>query len=282
MRAGNDRRNRAVVRLAAAFLIASSLQAPGFPALEDITVTQAQAEAIGAMIFRNECAGRDSRLLWWNDGEEFISVGIGHFIWYTEGRRGPFDESFPSLLAFIRDSGRDIPARVASRVSTGCPWRTKAEFLAAVDGPEAGELRTFLAETKDLQLRFMVNRLKTSLPKMLAAVPEDRRPHLTGRFYDLASSTEGLYTLIDYVNFNGEGVLPTERYNGKGWGLAQVLDGMSGDADGSGAVRDFVRSALEVIAERVANSPPERNEKRWLPGWKARLNTYLDFQSRVM
>ena len=32
--------------------------------------------------------------------------------------------------------------------------------------------------------------------------------------------------LIDYVNFKGEGVLETERYRGRGWGLLQVLEGM--------------------------------------------------------
>ena len=29
--------------------------------------------------------------------------------------------------------------------------------------------------------------------------------------------------MIDYVNFKGDGLKPTERYKGEGWGLLQVL-----------------------------------------------------------
>jgi len=39
-------------------------------------------------------------------------------------------------------------------------------------------------------------------------------------------------------------------------------------------VNQFVEAAGKVLARRVENSPTERNEKRWLPGWKNRLSTY--------
>ena len=44
---------------------------------------------------------RTNEVLWWNPGEEFPSLGIGHFIWYPAGVDGPFIESFPRLLAFL-------------------------------------------------------------------------------------------------------------------------------------------------------------------------------------
>ena len=82
-----------------------------------------------------------------------------------------------------------------------------------------------------------------------------------------------MYALVDYVNFKGEGVLPSERYADRGWGLLQVLAGMRGE-NADGATREFVESAARVLAERVKNSPPERHEARWLPGWTSRVRGY--------
>jgi hypothetical protein len=77
------------------------------------------------------------------------------------------------------------------------------------------------------------------------------------------------------VNFKGEGVLATERYAGQGWGLLQVLEGMSQESSGPEAVKNFAESAKKVLTTRVRNSPPARNESRWLPGWLNRINTYV-------
>ncbi|MGH7938710.1 MAG: hypothetical protein ACRD5Z_14590, partial [Bryobacteraceae bacterium] len=65
--------------------------------------------------------------------------------------------------------------------------------------------------------------------------------------------------------------LATERYDGRGWGLLQVLEGMSDEA---AATYAFAESAARVLRERVANSPPDRHESRWLPGWLNRVSTY--------
>ncbi len=81
----------------------------------------------------------------------------------------------------------------------------------------------------------------------------------------------GKFALIDYVNFKGEGVNPDERYNGRGWGLLQVLEGMSDQGD---AVHAFSKSAESALALRVQNAPPQRNEGRWLLGWKKRVTNY--------
>jgi hypothetical protein len=40
------------------------------------------------------------------------------------------------------------------------------------------------------------------------------------------------------------------------------------------AVKAFARSAESVLKRRVQNSPPEREESRWLPGWLNRISTY--------
>ena len=75
------------------------------------------------------------------------------------------------------------------------------------------------------------------------------------------------------MNFKGEGVLETERYKGRGWGLLQVLEGMS-DASGASPLGEFADSAERVLRERVKNAPPERKEQRWLAGWLERVETY--------
>ena len=59
-----------------------------------ITLLQSDALKIGKKIWQNECNGTVAGLTSWNEGENFASLGIGHFIWYPKGQRGPFDESF--------------------------------------------------------------------------------------------------------------------------------------------------------------------------------------------
>ena len=233
-------------------------------------LTDADLARTGHKIWVNECAGTVAGLTSWNTGEEFASLGIGHFIWYPAGRRGPFEESFPSLIRFLSAHGRkDIqPWMLAS-----CPWNTRAEFMSDLHGERLTALRNLLADTIPLQTRFLVARMRDSLPKMLDAVPPADAPKIRQNFARLESSARGVFALIDYVNFKGEGTLSTERYKGEGWGLLQVLQNMSDSGD---PVRAFSKSASETLARRVRNSPPERHEQKWLPGWQARVARYTN------
>jgi hypothetical protein len=239
-----------------------------------VTLSRAEARRVGQKIWQNECGGTVAGLTSWNAGENFASLGIGHFIWYPKGVRGPFEESFPELAAFASGRGAKLPAVVAANRESGCPWKSRAEFMSASQSPDMKELRAFLASTVDLQVDFLVQRLQQALPKMLAAAPAADRANIERQFERVASTPQGCYALVDYVNFKGEGVLDTERYNGQGWGLFQVLAGMSGSERGAAAAQEFSRSARAVLTTRVRNSPPERNESRWLPGWLQRVNTY--------
>ena len=137
------------------------------------------------------------------------------------------------------------------------------------------QLRAFLANTIDLQTHFLIARLGAALPKMLAEAPAPERDNVQRQFDRLASNPSGCYALVDYVNFKGEGTLATERYRGEGWGLLQALENMHG-ADSQSALDEFVTSAKTVLRRRVANSPPERRESRWLPGWLARVDGYRE------
>ena len=238
-----------------------------------VNLSHSQALRIGKKIWQNECAGTVSGLTSWNAGENFASLGIGHFIWYPKGVRGPFEESFPHLLNYASAQGAKIP-QVASRNREGCPWQSRAEFNAAQGSSEMKELRTFLTGTVGLQAQFLVQRLQEALPKMLAAAPVAERAKVAKQFERVASTPEGCYGLVDYVNFKGEGVLDSERYHGQGWGLLQVLQGMNEGENGRPAAQEFSASARKVLTQRVRNSPPERKESRWLPGWLERVRTY--------
>ena len=88
----------------------------------------------------------------------------------------------------------------------------------------------------------------------------------------------GMYALIDYVNFKGEGTAETERYSGQGWGLLQVLEQLIQTRNDTPLLAQFSRAAKIVLARRIANAPGERDEDRWREGWNARVATYIDTQ----
>jgi hypothetical protein len=237
---------------------------------QSIQLSDLQAERIGRRLWQNESGGTIAGLTAWNLGEDFASLGIGHFIWYPAGKRGRFEESFPPLLQYLISSGLQVPAWLSQ--ADACPWSDRAQFLADQQSPRMKELRSFLAGTVAFQARFAALRLERALPKMLEAVPSGEREKVRESFYRVAGEPGGLYALVDYVNFKGEGTLPSERYHGEGWGLLQVLEKM-----GKGpASSEFSRAADQVLTRRVANSPVERNEKRWLPGWRNRVHTYAE------
>lgn len=258
---------------AVCFLVVLLLSAVAHHSLAAIRLSPAETRRIGNRIWQNECGGTIAGLTSWNAGENFASLGIGHFIWYPKGQRGPFEESFPKFAQFAASRGAKLPA-VASNQSA-CPWNSRAEFNQAAQSPPMKELRAFLARTIDLQAEFLVNRLREALPKMLAEGGSANHALVQQRFDAVASTAMGCYALVDYVNFKGEGVLATERYAGQGWGLLQVLEGMNQESAGPAAVESFAQSARNVLKNRVRNSPPERNESRWLPGWLKRVDTYV-------
>jgi hypothetical protein len=239
-----------------------------------INLSDAEAMRIGRRVWKNECGGSISGLTSWNAGENFASLGIGHFIWYPQGARGPFEESFPKFLAFAGARRAGVPDWLQH--AEACPWNSRAEFVRAENSPQMKELRKFLVQTVDVQAHFLVARLNGALAKMLNEAPASERANVERQFERLAATPQGCYALVDYVNFKGEGVLPTERYRNEGWGLLQVLEQMHGSEKGAEAVRAFSNSAASVLKRRVQNSPPERKESRWLPGWINRVSSYAN------
>lgn len=249
--------------------LASCAETPS-PAVRDgARLSAAQIDRVGRRIWQNECGGTVAGLTSWNAGEDFASLGIGHFIWYPQGRSGPFEESFPPLVAFFNARGIATPAWTQG----ACPWPTKAAFEADKNSQRQQELRGLLSQTVREQTEFIMARMERALPKMLAQSADGKRRLVEKNFRGLQTTPEGMFCLIDYVNFKGEGTSPTERYNGVGWGLLQVLENMPENSKASRA-SVFAEAAKRVLSRRVANAPPERKEQRWLAGWHNRCDGY--------
>lgn len=226
----------------------------------------AYLDTLGRRIWANECAGSVQGLVSWNAGEAFPSLGIGHFIWFPAGVHEAFEESFPRFVAYARSRGAQVPAFF----NGPAPWPNKAAFLADRSG-RADAMRRWLAAHVSLQTEFIVARSRASLPAMMRA---SRTPQaVQQRYAALAATPQGMYCLVDYVNFKGEGTKPEERYNGYGWGLLQVLESMRATS-AAAAPAEFSRAASAVLARRVQNAPAARGEQRWLQGWQNRCATY--------
>src|SRR4030095_92847 len=175
-------------------LVASGLIAVWPKTVGSITLSHSAALKIGKRVWLNECNGTISGLTSWNQGEDFASLGIGHFIWYPKGRRGPFEESFPKLVSFVSNRGAKLPALLLG-VGGGqpCPWNSRAEFLQAQNTGEMNQLRRVLADTVDLQAQFLVARLEAALPKMLAEAAPPDRTNVQQQFERLTKTPQGCY-----------------------------------------------------------------------------------------
>lgn len=237
-----------------------------------LNLTKEEKERIGKRIWKNESGGTIDGLTAWNKGEEFPSLGIGHFIWMPKGVSTPFGDSFPEMMDFVRKQGETPPAWL--KPGMPAPWNSRDEFYKKFNSKEMTELRDFLSKTVSAQTDFIINRLENALPTILAATPAAERQKVQERFYRvLNSGPAGVFCLADYVNFKGEGGADPVGYNGQGWGMRHVLQEMK---DLPNPVKDFAEGAKFVLERRVNNSPPERNEKQWLKGWFNRVNAYVD------
>lgn len=235
------------------------------------SISANDANKIGERIWKNECCGSKEGLIHWNKGESFPSLGIGHFIWYAPGQKESFQETFPDLLAFLHLQGATFPSWL--KVSSDCPWNSREDFVSDVNSSIINSLRQFLFETRGLQAIFMANRLENILPHLISNCSIKEKEKINIRFALLVKDPNGLYALMDYLNFKGSGIAPSESYKGQGWGLLQVL--LHASSSSNYSLHDFVEAAKYVLTLRVQNSPPDRNEGKWLKGWLNRLDTYL-------
>lgn len=256
------------------FVLAVALIATGCSSASPralVQLTDASRAKIGQRIWANECGGTVAGLTSWNAGENFASLGIGHFIWYPAGVKGPYEESFPGLVRHLVARKANVPQWL--KEAKPCPWPGRAAFYVEKDSLRMKQLRNLLAQTISLQAEYAGERCLRSLPKILGSCPREAHDAVRSRFMSLAATDNGLYCLMDYVNFKGEGTNQSERYRGKGWGLLQVLLTMEGTPPPRSAPNEFSRAAKAVLGERIRNAAP-KDETRWRAGWFSRCDSY--------
>jgi hypothetical protein len=245
----------------------------------DIKLSKQQANFIAKKVWQNEGAGKDKYLIWWNKGEDFASLGIGHAIWFPKNHTERFREVFPMMVDFMQRKRVKMPSWLTAQ--SDFPWQTKEDFNKAksTNTKKYKELFTFLKSTFPEQAAFMAQRLSLALPQMLKSISNIRKKEtIRRRFHDVMHNQDGsvnergLYVLLDYTNFKGEGTLKSERYKGQGWGLLQVLWNL--DDFEPNKQKAFAQSASRMLSRRIKNSPPARGEERWRKGWNVRLDTY--------
>lgn len=252
------------------------------------SLTKTELTAIGHKIYQNETGGNSKYLIAWNNGESFASLGIGHFIWFPKGLESPFTETFPNFIAFLQQ--QDVPVPQWLLENNDCPWDTQDTFKKAQGSEQMKSLRQLLENTFDHQVAFIAQRMQASLALMQDSIKQEnsiltarerKSKILNDRFNKLASTELGLYALIDYVNFKGEGISQSERYQNKGWGLKQVLLNMDYQQDlaSTNIHLAFAQSCDAMLTRRVALSSikgeaQKATETKWLKGWRKRCRTY--------
>lgn len=236
-----------------------------------LSLTAAQKSSIGRKIWQNESAGKVTGLTAWNDGEEFPSMGIGHFIWYPKGFNGRWTETWPEFARYAANRGLSVPA---VGLQPDCPWPNKTSFMRDFNGPQLTGLRNWLAADISVQTEFIAYKSRAALPNIMKAAPAAHRARIQANYQKVATTPNGIYALVDYVNFKGDGTNPKEAYAGQGWGLMWVLIEMRDVPSGPAAAREFGAAAKRRLDLRIKNSPAARGENRWRAGWHNRCDSY--------
>lgn len=228
---------------------------------------------IARRIYQNEANQNPKYLTYWSQAEPFPSFGIGHFIWIPKGLDVPFVETFPHMVAFVSQH-EAAPLWLSQLTPFHPPWQNRAEFYQAWSKTKLTQLRDWLQRTKSLQAQFIAHQLIQKLERQVQTLHPIEAEFFWDKITQLIQDKRGLFAMIDYYNFKGLGANTKEQYQGKGWGLIDVVLAMAPESSDS-ILKQFVTSAKQVLTRRVRLSPPERNEVRWLKGWSKRLDGYL-------
>ncbi|MDA7746839.1 hypothetical protein N8878_05850 [Psychromonas sp.] len=253
-----------IVLIIVTLLLPIKLIAQSYP----ILLSQSEIETLANLIWENEGAGSNENLTVWNRNENFPSLGIGHFIWYPTEQKGPYIEQFPQFINYLVANKIILPDWLIQQKTA--PWQTREIFYDEFNGVQLTQLRKLMQDTVSLQATFIIKRLEKGIPDILNASTEQEKIKINKSLSSLTSSPEGIFVLLDYINFKGEGISTKERYQGYGWGLKQVLLAMPDNSENP--ILSFALSADEMLTRRVKNAP--RDEFNWLKGWRVRLYKY--------
>ncbi len=248
---------------------------PSSFAAQYLQIPKADRLLMAERVFKNECYDERDCLLEWDKGEDFLSIGLEHFIWSPANSSSIFKDTFKSYLEYAREKGKHLPKVLDKNPLPPCPWDSRGQFLKSKNSREYQDITEFLIKTKQCQADYLIETARQSLQKIIRASPQSQLTNIQNKIALLSNNPDGVYAIIDYVNFKGTGIGASEKYEGEGWGLLQVLEGMRDGIKPQEVLPDFVRSARNVLNHRVFNAPHDRHEEKWLPGWQKRVDTYL-------
>lgn len=287
-------------------------------------------QKLSEALYKNEADCKNHNLTHWGKNEEFPSLGLPHAIWYGTSSSKKYQEQFPELIRYLRknlnasDQQISWPLLLQKNPLPPAPWASQAEFaeikkvslaienvkeslqLADIKKNKAAlykdayslfEIRHFLSNPKILQLQaqFVIEKTFLSLHRILAASHREsptEAQELYQKIQLLLGSPEGVLSIVDYLNFKGEGLKPSERTPlGKyPWGLKTVLEIMPSSASVNAAIKaptdasaeinlQFTKAALCSLQRMAyhsgaADSKDQLQRYAWLNGgWKTRLES---------
>lgn len=205
-------------------------------------------------------------------------VSMGGSIWYGEKTQLNYTEDWPTIAQALQDAGVTLPQWALG----ACPWSNQEEVIAANQegSPYYNDIQalntTLSTDPKALDVLFRFGKWKRFLTALdpnsdfsdhyifTDATPGDAqlladRFNAIGAVHDAAGHPIGLYALMDYCNWKGEGTSVTEIHNTQHWGLQSVLRNMSAEEINSdGALQAFVDSARRTLVDgRILNTEIE-------------------------
>jgi hypothetical protein len=289
-----------------------------YPLSSPLISQPAFLQKLSEALYKNEADCKNHNLTHWGKHEEFPSLGLPHAIWYGKSTSKKYQEQFPELVRYLRKNLKLNPQQIAwpallqTEPLPAAPWESQEEFaklkkislaienvkesleLTAIQNTQKAqykaayalfELRHFLSNPQILQLQaqFVLEKTFLSLHRILAAShresPEGAQL-LYRKIQLLLNSPEGVLAIVDYLNFKGEGLKPSERTPlGKHpWGLKTVLETMA-TSDLANAPLHFAQAALCSLQRLAyhsgsADSATQLQRYAWLNGgWKTRVES---------
>jgi hypothetical protein len=243
------------------------------------SISHSEMSWLGDKIYQNECASKPENLTFWGEGEDFPSMGIGHFIWFTGEGGEPFYETFPAMFEYVAQF-KSPPSWMVELSPFVSPWKSKRAFDNSLHSARLIELKQWLLSTRGHQAQFIVNQFSVRFENALLSLDKQRGKQYQKIINRMLAFKLGRFALIDYVNFKGLGNI-NEQYQGEQWGLISVLDSMLARDIEIDKITDtqllkaLIDSAKLRLKLRVKLAPKERMENRWLKGWYKRLDGYV-------